>query len=772
MNPSAPNRIPLALIAFICAAPFMACDASLPSLDAGLEDGDVPDSSAPCLPGELGCECRSSDEDPGSSADDACDQGSCISGVCVDCDDAEGSAEPCKAPLSCSDLRALGMCGEYERCEEKIGADAKCLPGECIEGTRWSETASRCIACISEGCEEEPSCDPDDPNRLDCGPHRLCEIRGDAAECGECEEGYIDVGGQCAEAERCGGALCTESEYCDRSDEDAPRCAPRPCADPSMALGSDGLCSVRCDEPCDLPGATGRLWPFATNDDRCACETLPGYFLSAQTKPGETHDLVPRKCDADRDGWVREEVREIHDAPVSDEALIANARCVIREALSIKLIDEYGHSSLIDSCEEGLLQDRITDEGEPNEGCTPLPIRLFESERNDVDGEAERLNEAGPYEAGGRRFRASELNSLTKACVSELGDYDDDGVADLLQVQPRPEESASLNEEARLRAFAHFIELYQTEWERGASPSGGGILIIRERSRCGSFPLGYGDDGAYESTNPASYWRNCERRRHPGFDAESGSPGFDFAQFSCESRSGSCPPPAMPAHPTEATLADPSIALLRGHGLCELGGARPADGVWRGMGHHSQFQCVRVVSDGEESAPYERELAAFLNEGKLSFNECRVIDCEGAEGCSDSSAPAEAPGAHDPRLHCTRASGDELPSLGRVGFAALRYQPYGHLDPAGNLVGEAEYQGGCINEDAEYPALCPPPEFSRCDEAETDAFGRYRCHGWESLFLWADDDGSISRAELVWAPEEGEAINMSIFNPASAPVCL
>src|SRR5690606_32814779 len=139
------------------------------------------------------------------------------------------------------------------------------------------------------------------------------------------------------------------------------------------------------------------------------------------------------ECDADGDGWVREEVRNLLDEDPRDPAIVANARCVIREAHAVKLINEYGQSSLVEACEEGLLQDP-SDEGE--DACTPRPFRLFESKRNDVEGEAGRLGEAPPSTYGGRRFRAAELNSLTKACVSALGDYDDDGVPDLVQVQP------------------------------------------------------------------------------------------------------------------------------------------------------------------------------------------------------------------------------------------------------------------------------------------------------------------------------------------------
>lgn len=734
MHPYAKRTNPLLLVALSCAFSLWACDASHAPDDGG--DGDVPDAGPRC-------------------PDDR---------------------ERCEKPLRCADLRATGQCGEFERCEENEAEGARCLKESCAEGFRWSSLSDRCIPCLTEGCEAEPTCEPGQPGSLNCGAHRLCLEDGDFGECGGCETGYVDVGGRCLELATCGDARCAGDEYCDRSRELGPRCEKRPCDDPATAVGSDGLCSVRCEMRCDVPGATGHYWPFAAKDDRCVCATLPGYFFHRSEESGGGGALY--ECDADGDGWVREEVRNLLDEDPRDPAIVANARCVIREAHAVKLINEYGQSSLVESCEEGLLQDP-SDEGE--DACTPRPFRLFESKRNDVEGEAGRLGEAPPSTYGGRRFRAAELNSLTKACVSALGDYDDDGVPDLVQVQPFESAHGDFDELTRLRAFSHFVELHETSWEElvfpgDPSPSPSilpatvsGILRIKERSRCGIFPLGYGQEAEYNPEDGASYWRNCQRRRHPDFGDDPSVPGFDFARFSCDSPSGSCPKPPLPAHPTHPSFPNPAAELLRNHGLCELGAAPPADGFWRGMGHHSQFQCVRIVGEENEGGRQDRSVSDFGESGSLVFNACVIFDCEDAEGCADSTPPWRAPDPFAPLIQCTQDAG--LVEEGAVGWAAYRYRPYGHVDTNGAPVGDSEYLGGCINEIAEYPALCPVPEFSRCEEPERDAFGRYPCHGWESLFLWADDTPDANRFELMWAPELGEPMNGSVLNPASEPIC-
>ncbi|MDH5491315.1 MAG: hypothetical protein OEY14_05125, partial [Myxococcales bacterium] len=592
--------------------------------------------------------------------------------------------------------------------------------------------------------------------------NRVCEELDGVAYCTECMGGYGDLGtGDCIAAIVCGGTLCPDTEYCDRTNPAGETCTPWPCASMDTVVDGSGACSVTCARDCAVEGSTGRPWPFADVGDSCICETLPGYFFDTGGV------IAPVLCDADGDGWVRQEVQDLLDAASPDAAVVANARCTIREVDRVRLVDEYGVGSEISSCEEGLIQDLST------ETCTRQPLRLFETQRNDVPGEAARLGEALPYAAGGRRLRAEELNSLTKACVSILGDYDHDGIEDIGQSQPMPADTSALGEGARLRSFAHFVELYTTAYEAPTGLEPYGTLIIAERSRCGSdFSLGYGADASYDAADASTYWRNCERRRDPSFNADAAGAGTDFGQWGCAARSGSCDASATPAHPSLASLPDPSAELLRDHGLCELGGDLPADGAWRGMNHQSQFKCVQVVIDGTATNTYDREQSAFAATGTLVMNACQVSDCAGASGCTDSIGPARID-AYSPILECAKIARGDAIADGVVGWAAITYQPYGHVATGGVPMGDTTYNGGCINEDAEYPSLCPDPEFGYCSAASESASGRYRCYGWDSLFLWGADTGSGARSTLMWAEEASgiDTLNMSVWNLEPAPSC-
>ena len=127
-----------------------------------------------------------------------------------------------------------------------------------------------------------------------------------------------------------------------------------------------------------------------------------------------------------------------------------------------------------------------------------------------------------------------------------------------------------------------------------------------------------------------------------------------------------------------------------------------------------------------------------------------------------------------PVFDCSPVTPGDVHSDGEVGWASIRYQPYDHVTVGGGTVGDTGYNGGCINEDAEYANICPSPEFGYCSSADPDSFGRYRCYGWDSLFVWADDDATATRSELVWAPDSGDASNMSVWNiePSPAASCL
>jgi hypothetical protein len=90
------------------------------------------------------------------------------------------------------------------------------------------------------------------------------------------------------------------------------------------------------------------------------CETLDGYYF------GSGNNAEAAKCDADNDGWVREEALAVR----SDPALRANSRCNIQLVDRVRLFDEYGLSVDVLSCSTGLVKASLAlaDAGVPNGG--------------------------------------------------------------------------------------------------------------------------------------------------------------------------------------------------------------------------------------------------------------------------------------------------------------------------------------------------------------------------------------------------------------------
>jgi hypothetical protein len=180
------------------------------------------------------------------------------------------------------------------------------------------------------------------------------------------------------------------------------------------------------------------------------------------------------------------------------------------------------------------------------------------------------------------------------------------------------------------------------------------------------------------------------------------------------------------------------VTLPRDHGLCELGGSTPADGVWRGMNHHSQFRCVTVVTTPQSNTT-QVSPDVFLPTGTMVLNACTA-------GVTRTTAPGSA--MYEPSISCEAHDPTVAVPAGTIGFAALKYQPYGTT--SGYTT--AEYQGGCINEDEEWGLsyLCPFPEFYMT--VESDGFGQFSCYGAGSNYVWCEDDGSTIRNSLIWSP--------------------
>lgn len=749
--------------------------------------GDLVCTDALCLPpscedGALDCPCRGQGEPVRCDGAAYCAE----SGICAVCTSdvagcpcAGGQCENelvcgeqdlCRAAVVCEDLRGAGECGLHQVCEETPGEDARCIAESCEEGYQWDPALA--------GCVPFASCTAGDPGSIasECFlQNRECVVQeGGDDFCGDCLLGSVLDEGECVSELYCGdGVVCGPDEYCDRDvggGGGGPICLPRPCTAPDQVVGTDGSCQV-CTRSCDVEGSTGRYWPFVDSEGKCVCETRPGYFFPRGGKNN------PLQCDADGDGWTRDEVRQSWydgSSPQVDLALAQNMRCDIRTIDRVALQDEYGQRVEIHSCAEGLVMN-------PGPGaCSALvPLRLLESRRNDGPGTVSNANGRAPIYGGaaGRGLRGKEVNALSKACVDDRGDFNDNQTEDFLETQTTPADTSTAGEEERLLAFAYFVELYTIRYEREIGAPYG-RLAIAERSRCNAdeFPLRYDGGGSYDPAEAATYWRSCYRNRDPGYSATEERASYDFAQWSCSESTGSCSP-APPAHPgidASAGMNPDEDDLLRGHGLCELGsGNTPADGIWRGMNHHSQFKCVEVGTGAPADSRYRVEPSAFGSSGTHTMNSCVAVSCDPAEVDCIESQQSEVVGTSDPVVHCTASTGGTLPAPGDVGWAAVHYQPYGDIDGDGvtddidgdGLTSDEIYAGSCVNEDEEWRYLCPYPEFD-LTSSPADAFGRYRCHGRDSSFLWATASETAEnhdRASLLWANPGESAPNLSMW---------
>ena len=623
---------------------------------------------------------------------------------CGTCDagfiDVAGACEPAPSCDPAAPNSRVAECAALDRECIVINNEAVC--GECVQGTLQNPDSGL--------CEEAVRCD-----QLPCeGLGRVC-INEPFAECGACAAGTRPVDAAnplsaCVPARTCADTICPANEFCVEGAGLADASCVRSRCGPGAAFRLDTNECVACANLlCGEVGETGNVWPVTQQfSDDCLCETQTGYYWDA----GGAVRALP--CDQDNDGWVRSAAYSALNS--SDQAVLDNARCALRKIDRITLKNELGQEHDVRSCFEAWVDD-------PSAICPVEPVALYESTRND-DPDTLALDiaiDAPNYAQGGvgRQLRAAELNPLTKACLSVSADYNDDHQSDAGEYQDAPP-AADL--EAALRpflGFSYFIELHRGYYRAPPDGQSYGSYVIEERSRCdASFPLAY-------SATEGEYGRECSRNRDALYtnDTHTLTPvGFDFAQFGCGAdRTGSCelqPPVA------EAGLPD----TVPPHGLCELATLPPADGLWRGMNHHSQFKCV-VVS-GPADLPADRLQAPQRvapselydgadNSRAYQFNRCHVacpvndpdcrLDCPPGADCTESSStPGGLANPSRPVITCAAvpqsADGSAIPPRS-VGFAAVRYVP-----------SAGDYARGCIDEwnpsllPAEYrpwKALCP-----------------------------------------------------------------
>lgn len=659
-----------------------------------------------------------------------------------------------------------------KECDEYSGATSA-LCGACLPGY-MDDGAGGCVVDPTANCAPlQATGSIADTCAM---RNQSCELLlSGGAQCGDCLNGFAPKAGVmgCVSAALCGGELCGTDDFCEFPQTGgAPACAPRACAT-NEAQGANGAC-VSCNITCDAQGlyptqvdgqcvcasdvyckyqydgsgarceatsVTGcaaneardingtcrtcniscgsadgqgsRIWPYTAVDGSCMCETLEGFYLPFGGAG------TPLKCDADGDGWINRTARETYEtasninqgAITKDEAILANFRCERREVDKFTLQNEWGQQRHISLCGNDLID---YEPGAPH-GCTQnnnsvTRITLYEADKLDSD-DAITVDNTNFPAYGGRKLKAGEVNSLTKACVTLSADFNLNGVEDIEEehaIERTRINGLTFNsdEEFFFHSMSYFAELHDSAYVAPLNAAEAGSYVIKERSRCAqsTFPLA-------RVGGVTGYWQQCTRGRHSGFDYNSSHVGFDFAHWDCSGQSqGSC---ALAAPPTDLAYNDADNDRVDDHGLCDKNDPMP-NSPWRGMTHHSQFQCVVLKNTAQTNVRYQLAISSLYKDGEVDpqpyeFNTCAATDCSsGAAGCVESRAQS----AYQPTLAnitCDAVERDDA-AVGNdvVGWVNVRYVPSTSATTLAN-----PYVRGCIDESwgtngaDHYKDLCP-----------------------------------------------------------------
>jgi hypothetical protein len=712
-----------------CAAGAAACICAGTACDAGLYCGS--NVCRTCTNEVAGCPCAA---------------GACAGAL--QCD-----AGTCRAPKTCDTLG----CAVHQRCAPgSATSDARCT-GSCEPGFAWNATTRACDAvagatcaaggsasivdacaalhrpCVVDGTpvhcgacldgfvEEERACRAVKTcDALACANNHLACTPASAhadAICGACAEGYVQAGSLCvpvkcadiaarcsAEGKGCvestgGGAVCSGCRSGLVMDAATGACRapytcatlPAPCAAPKTCREGSAATDAVCVDPtcpaCNGPGEDGP-WGERMSNGTCVCKTKPGYFYSLSGSIGTW------PCDADGDGWVRDSAwtaRNHPEKPVRD-----NARCTVRVVKRFVLENDRGEKKVIPVVPGG-------------GGVLADGLPLYETVRND---DATALARAPLVPAYGRALLAQELNGLTKACVTENADFNDNKVSDVEewgrpggaqeeQSKPMPPYADLAPAFELYTRFSYFLELHRGWYAEDVDPaSPGGAAIpsyhIAERDRLvakGEFPLRYAasPDGTYTS----DLWQDCRRSRDAWYDDSQPATTMDFASAS-----------------------------------------RPGPG-WMGMNHHSQFKCVQVIDegtfanmgpggrraqrhlqaacalgDGTKEAPGCKDAKEWAAQDKLETRDYLRASVAFCEATAAGAAPASG-NPVTPSFVCTPASaGDARVTTGKVLWTAVR------------IAESSQYARGCMLQCPGYPFICPgtapgkdpAPCYSLCGE--------------------------------------------------------
>jgi hypothetical protein len=353
----------------------------------------------------------------------------------------------------------------------------------------------------------------------------------------------------------------------------------------------------------------------------CICETRLGFFW----RTGNGADAIA--CDEDGDGWISQSAWAATRSP--DARLAEQARCDVRRVDRFILRPEQGANIVVSTQAEF--------------GAPFVP--LVETDRNDRQGEFDRsaATDHPPYfnppALGGRQLRVEEVNPLTKFCVDERADFNDDGRPDVAQGQNsapgnRLQDAVANAVAARL---AYFAELHTAAYVAPGAGQVFGTYVIAERSRMMG---GSATDSVAFTPGPSSgeYWRECHRYQDTAVaSVRNGEPkaGYDFSQYYDAARR-------------------------------------------EGMVHHSQFKCLDVVRpDRPELLGASERLhmvSSDVASQRYAFQGCQAgLD---GPGVLDGTLPVNP---WNVAFHCESLLPDDRSFQldGFVAWAIVPYAPYG-----------------------------------------------------------------------------------------------
>jgi len=589
--------------------------------------------------------------------------GDCLAGYSEmfgDCEQMSGAV--------CTGGGSLDISGECD------AENRECVTPECTTGPCEDSYCGDCVEDHVEVpatglCEPYVECpeDPLDPTSPCAGVHRFCD--GDpTAHCTDCLYGlggidYLEDGstGLCRPAITCADITCGTAQECQEHTATTDAyCRPDCDADEIWSVWG----CVGCPD-CDGEGEVG-VWPEATSDGRCICQTEDGYFYNV------AGDIGAYPCDDDGDGWVRESARVALDS--EDDKILANARCDLRT------IDRF------------VLQNRLVNRFDPATDCVDLstcaewkeilleePLSLYESDRNDDQGLLELDTVKAPY-YGGRQPLAEELNRLTKYCV-DGADYNDNMVADIEEWDYRELPSGFPVQLEPFNWFSYFAELHRGWYMPPLTSGGYGSYHIREKSRRDVALAGdrvpvkhyNSSSDAPGGTSELAFYETCALWRDPDF-ADDGNPtiGRDFARWGPETDTYGW-----------ALEWDPGMTQI----YLNLGAVWDSVSYgWDGMNYHSQYKCVEVVDDGnpdldDEENPHLMTIGQ-LGDENFQFNSC-AVNSSGAS--SPPLTGTDDVNPYDPDVVCAV----EDAAVDSVGWVARLYESY---------TDNENYPGGCVNQ--------------------------------------------------------------------------